>query len=436
MTYYHVRLTPKGKGIDDEVMTDLSYQELEERFLTPYRNGNPITINGRTIAIDNLERIKVTKSAVDSSQLQRVIDLDTRETSVLGLKPGSKPDSWRVIDKETDVTNELIVGPPGRESDSNKEAVQEPRPPQNTQEVFVVHGRNEKAREALFTFLRSIGLAPLKLTSIVQSTNAGSPYVGQILKEAFNPEQAVIVLLTPDDEARLREPFRSPTDKPCESELTGQARPNVLFEAGMAMGRSEERTILVELGEVKEFSDVAGRHMIKLNNTSQRRQELAQRLQNAGCPVNLDDTDWHEAGNFEAAVDSIAQGQPDTVAEATQQSELEEKREYTDRTAQDITDEAPMHIADEETVVSPEIGKWLRVDSEVFLNFDTTLDPIELVVARDGQPFIKLFFDNERWGRQLVHRKHGDRVVAKGKITEVEPLGLALHDCELLDLVE
>ena len=201
----------------------------------------------------------------------------------------------------------------------------------------------------------------------------------------------------------------------------------------MAVGRSEERTIFVELGEVKEFSDVAGRHMIKLNNTSQRRQELAQRLRNAGCPVNLDDTDWHEAGDFEAAVDSIAQGQPDTVAEATQQSDLDEKRQYTQRTAKEITDVAHMHIADVETFVSPEIGKWLRVDSKIFLNFDTTLDPIELALMHDGQPSVKLFFDNEKWVRQLIHRRHGDRVVARGRIAEVGPLGLVLNDCELLE---
>ena len=65
------------------------------------------------------------------------------------------------------------------------------------------------------------------------------------------------------------------------------------------MGRSEDRTVLVELGVLRPFSDIAGRHTIRLDNTSQRRQELAQRLQAAGCPANLDGTDWHTVGNFE-----------------------------------------------------------------------------------------------------------------------------------------
>ena len=112
--------------------------------------------------------------------------------------------------------------------------------------------------------------------------------------------------MTPDDEAHLREPFRVESDPPHETQLSGQARPNVLFEAGMAMGRDADRTVLVEVGTLRPFSDVAGLHTIRLDGSSQRRQELAQRLLSAGCPVNMDGTDWHTAGAFETALDYAA----------------------------------------------------------------------------------------------------------------------------------
>ena len=168
--------------------------------------------------------------------------------------------------------------------------------------VFVVYGRNEKAREAMFAFLRSIGLDPLEWLHGVSMTSDASPLVPQILETAFNQVQAFVVLLSGDDEARLREPFRKESDEQYENELTPQARPNVLFEAGLAFGTQPHRVVLVEFGKLRPFSDTVGRYTVRINNDINSRQQLAILLRNAGCIVNLDGTDWHTAGNFESAM--------------------------------------------------------------------------------------------------------------------------------------
>lgn len=168
--------------------------------------------------------------------------------------------------------------------------------------VLVVYGRNDMARRAMFEFLRALDLRPIEWSEATRLTRQGSPYVGTILNAAFEMARAVVVLFTPDDEARLRPEWHSTNDEPHETTLTGQARPNVLFEAGMAMGRDEKSTILVELGELRPFSDIGGRHVVRLDDSTQRRQDLAQRLRVAGCRVNLDGTDWHNAGDFKAAI--------------------------------------------------------------------------------------------------------------------------------------
>jgi predicted nucleotide-binding protein len=191
------------------------------------------------------------------------------------------------------------ITPKGRAKFKKTETIEEfPITSKNPRQVFVVHGRNQKARDSIFIFLRTIGLHPLEWSELVKATGKGSPYVGEILDRAFSEAQAVVVLMTPDDEGQLRQIFRKPDDPMHETELTPQARLNVVFEAGMAMGRNSQRTIIVELGGLRPFSDVVGRHVIKLDNTSQKRQELAQRLQTAGCTVNLNGTDWHTDGNF------------------------------------------------------------------------------------------------------------------------------------------
>jgi len=191
------------------------------------------------------------------------------------------------------------ITPKGRAKFNKTVIVEEfPNSLKNRRQVFVVHGRNHKARDAIFTFLRSIGLHPLEWSELVKATGKGSPYVGEILDRAFSEAQAVVVLMTPDDEGRLRQVFSKPDDPIYEIKLTPQARLNVVFEAGMAIGRSSDRTIIVELGGLRPFSDVGGRHVVKLDNSSQKRQELAQRLQTAGCTINLNGTDWHTAGDF------------------------------------------------------------------------------------------------------------------------------------------
>jgi len=78
----------------------------------------------------------------------------------------------------------------------------------------------------------------------------------------------------------------------------GQARPNVLFEAGMAIGRNADRTILVELGDLRPFSDAAGRHLIRLDNEPRAHKSLADRLITAGCSVDMTGNHWMGAGDF------------------------------------------------------------------------------------------------------------------------------------------
>ena len=163
----------------------------------------------------------------------------------------------------------------------------------NPRKVFVVHGRNLQVRDAMFTFLRALGLLPIEWSQAVHATGKATPYIGEILDKAFSDAQAVVVLLTPDDVAYLREPLRLPEDPSHETQPTPQARPIVPFEAGMAIGRHPERTILVELGKVRPFSDIAGLHVLKLDNSSTKRQELAMRLETAGCQVDRTGIDWH-----------------------------------------------------------------------------------------------------------------------------------------------
>jgi len=185
--------------------------------------------------------------------------------------------------------------------------------------VFVVHGRNHEIRESLYSFLRAIDLRPLAFQDATIATGKAAPYVGEILDAVFAKAQAVVVLFTPDDEARLSPVLVRSEDPPHERDFTPQARPNVLFEAGMALAKNPDRTILVEIGTLRPFSDIAGRHVVRLANDSVSRQALAQRLQVAGCPVDLSTSAWHTAGDF-ALPSARSKASHRKVAEKTSKS--------------------------------------------------------------------------------------------------------------------
>lgn len=165
--------------------------------------------------------------------------------------------------------------------------------------VFVVHGRDTQLRDEVFSFLRAIGLSPLEWSEAVglavSDTQRATPSLEDVLSAAFQRAQAILVVMSGDDLAQLRDDLRSPGEEP---NPVPQARPNVILEAGMALGRSEKRTVIIECGDLRAISDIAGRYRLRMDSTPEKRKELADRLQSSGCAVQLTGTQWLSVGKF------------------------------------------------------------------------------------------------------------------------------------------
>src|SRR5262245_18775159 len=69
--------------------------------------------------------------------------------------------------------------------------------------VFVVHGRNMDARNAVCELLRAIDLNPFEWEEARALTGEASPYIGQILDAGFGAAQAAVVIFTGDDLSRV-----------------------------------------------------------------------------------------------------------------------------------------------------------------------------------------------------------------------------------------
>ena len=143
-----------------------------------------------------------------------------------------------------------------------------------TKEVFIVHGRDQGAREKVARFLERLELKPVVLHE--------QPNEGRTIIEKFEDYTQVVgfavILLTPDDEGRLKEDGGN---------LKPRARQNVVFELGYFLGQlGRERVCALVKGEVERPSDYDGVVYIPLDDSGGWEMSLIRELKSAGYDID------------------------------------------------------------------------------------------------------------------------------------------------------
>lgn len=168
--------------------------------------------------------------------------------------------------------------------------------------IFVVHGRDAKLNADMYAWLSSIGLVPMEWDHAIKAAKGGAnPIVGDVIREAMDRVQGVMILFSPDEETKLKSKLASVSDKKKNHHIKGfQPRPNVILEAGLALGAHSDKTILVQVGDIREISDIAGKHMVHLDSSFSSRKHLADRLESKlKFKVDLAGRTWQTIGNFD-----------------------------------------------------------------------------------------------------------------------------------------
>jgi len=173
-----------------------------------------------------------------------------------------------------------------------------PAPDEIARNVFVVHGRDDEARDALFGFLRALGLRPLGWETLVSATGNTSPYLRDVIIQGIAMAQAAVVLMTPDDIVRLHPDLQGPDDDEPEGRAAMQARPNVIMELGMALATYADRTIVLFAGRHRPMADLGGLNYIRLYSGDECMEKIIRRLQTARCEVREDAPDWRARAWF------------------------------------------------------------------------------------------------------------------------------------------
>ena len=139
-------------------------------------------------------------------------------------------------------------------------------------DVFIVHGHDEAAKEAVARFVEKLELKPIILHE--------QPDKGRTVIEKFEDHSNVgfaIVLLTPDDVGA------SVSDK---DNLTLRARQNVVFELGFFLGKlGRNRVCALYKGDLEIPSDYEGVLFVPMEGDW--RLSLAKEIKAAGISIDL-----------------------------------------------------------------------------------------------------------------------------------------------------
>ena len=199
----------------------------------------------------------------------------------VGMNIGYHGSSSRIQDTSDEVLHRLIH--PFIEyvemrlfSEEGQETTEPPSilMPINTTDIFVVHGRDNEAKETVARFVEKLGLQPIILHE--------QPNKGRTIIEKFEDHaevQFAIVLITPDEIGKLAGEDGQPFEE--------QARQNVIFEMGYFIGKiGRERVFPLKRGSVTVPSDYNGVVYTDMDSKGAWKLELVRELKAAGFEVD------------------------------------------------------------------------------------------------------------------------------------------------------
>ncbi len=144
-----------------------------------------------------------------------------------------------------------------------------------TKKVFVVHGHDERARDAVARFLSRLELEPIILH---EQANRGRTIIEKF--EDHADAGFAVVLLTPDDIGAAEED---------QGNLKPRARQNVILELGFFIGKlGREKVCALRAHDIETPSDFEGVVYIVLDELGAWKMALARELKAAGFDIDAD----------------------------------------------------------------------------------------------------------------------------------------------------
>ena len=296
-------LLQRGWPEGDEALLDLMHQSKNSRYASDSLNASRSTLDRRLM--DRGELVTPTMSGWKinlAGDLSARRATQSRENSASGCESGidlvSAPsgEEWKHFSQVAwPGGHDSPIGTAERGSSRGMQshvdpaaptrrvgAMHEPAPGAGSTapKAFVVHGRDQAAAKAVRTFLRGVNIDILTWDQAKEMCKI-NPTTWEIVQKGVSTADIIVVVLSGDDQARLRPDLASSSDPTWELKPELQPRQNVLLEAGMALGSAYEKTVLVRTQRLREISDLSGFHWVTMDGTPAARNAFLGQLKKA-----------------------------------------------------------------------------------------------------------------------------------------------------------
>lgn len=281
--YYHVILELGEKHHKNawdkvEIKSDLTnLEDVINKYAEPYQVGKPILINGRTIPIEHIERLRIFSSEISGVVLKeqqankRRAEDQASSVVVIGFYSN---DLESAILKQKEITEELVTYAKGTKKEISN--LSEKTKKITPSKVFIVHGHDDALINEVKAFLSAQRIEPIVLR---EQHDASLTIIEKLERYTKDPSIGFgIVLYTPDDEGKAVG----------ESEYKLRARQNVVFEHGLLIGlytREKVICLVKKEGHIEMPGDVNG-VVYTDHGYKDWRMSVAHMLSDAGYDIN------------------------------------------------------------------------------------------------------------------------------------------------------
>ena len=275
MPYYHLLIVTYEFGRRYYELDKIDLSEIKEEIVIPFLKGEPFMFDGHFFEKAEVERILIRESAYTSQMYADILDKAYPDA----LMSFTREDIVSDEDKyTTDITRRIFKECKRQiqEAAPKSEALapNKPKAPMDKSKVFIVHGHDNAAKQAVARFVEKIGFEAIILH---EQASSGKTIIEKI--EANSNVGFAIVLYTPCDLGRSKEE---------EDQLKPRARRNVIFEHGYLIGKIGRKNVsaLVK-GDVETPNDISGVVYIKMDEADSWKYAVGKEMKACGYDVDL-----------------------------------------------------------------------------------------------------------------------------------------------------